>query len=748
MRQKICISVVLPLKLEWLPRYFVKEEDIKSGLIAKGTRVRVIFANKEYIGAVYETEASPDTDESKIKDIICVETKLSPVSDKEIELWKFVSSYYLCRIGEVYKAAYPSQRINDEKVLAALIEKKEEKRKETLKNIHLKIEKYEGRLIKKQEALLKARQAETKRKYEQAAEKIRIEIHELKNKLAAIEVQNKSEKEENPKIILSEAQQKAYDYLKEIFKQGRPALLKGLSGSGKTEIYIKMAAEVLNRGLSVLYMIPEIALGHQLEKRLGQAFGNRLLTVHSGKTQAQKREAAQKLRNGVYILLGTRSSVFLPYKDLGLIIVDEEHDTSYKQDSPSPRYNGRDTAIMLGKLHNCPVLLGSATPSLESIYNCKTERYGTAILEERFYKSSPVKVEIIDTKAERRKRGMNGRFSLKLIHRIRQTLDSGGQAMILHGKKAYSPIVQCEECGDIPKCPHCNVSLSYHKSSEALICHYCGHKEAYTGRCKKCGGEAQALGAGTERIEEEAASLFPDAVIARLDGEVSKNRSVENKIIKDFEEGKTNLLIGTRILTKGFDFKDLTLVAAIQADSITGVQDFRADEKALQMLEQFRGRCGRRNKNGIFIIQTSQPEHPVYKHLAYYKSDEDMINVLLNERRLFLYPPFSRIINIIIKDSNLIRLEALSSRLAKGIAELFSVRPSYFEIPAEASVCVTGPYSPTVDKIANEYIRHIRLLMKKNKDLHYNKKRLFRYISDFEKEKSYISHINIDVDPA
>lgn len=747
MEKKICISVILPLKLEWLPRYFVDEEDIKSGFITKGTRVRVIFSNKEYIGTVYEAGAAPDTDENKIKHIICVETMLPPVSGKEIELWTFVSSYYLCSIGEVYKAAYPSQRINDEKTLASLIEKKEEKRKENLSRLYLKIEKYEERLLKKQEILLKARQDDKKRQYEQAVEKIHIELNELKNKIADIKDSNKSENEEDAHIVLSEAQQKAYEHIKEIFEQGRPALLKGLSGSGKTEIYLKMAAEVLKQGRSVLYMIPEIALGHQLEERLRKAFGNRLLTVHSGKTQVQKREAAYKLRKQAYILLGTRSSVFLPYKDLGLVIVDEEHDTSYKQDSPSPRYNGRDTAIMLGKIHKCPVLLGSSTPSLESIYNCKTERFGIATLEERFYKNAPVKVEIIDTKAERRKRGMKGRFSLKLIHIIRQTLDRGEQAMILHSKKAYSPIIQCDECGDVPKCPHCNVSLSYHKSSETLLCHYCGHKEAYTGKCKKCGGAAQALGAGTERIEEEAAALFPDAVIARLDGEVSKNRTVENKIIKDFEEGKINLLIGTRILTKGFDFKNLTLAAAIQADSITGVQDFRADEKALQMLEQFRGRCGRRNKNGTFVIQTSQPEHPVYKHLAYSNTDEDMINSLLNERSLFLYPPFSRIINIIIKDSNLARLETLSSRLAKGVAKLFSVRSSYFESPSEASVCVTGPYSPAVDRIANEHIRHIRLLMRKDKDLHSNKKRLTRYISDFEKEKSYIAHINIDVDP-
>ena len=747
MEKKICISVILPLKLEWLPRYFADEEDIKSGFITKGTRVRVIFSNKEYIGTVYEAGAAPDTDENKIKHIICVETMLPPVSGKEIELWTFVSSYYLCSIGEVYKAAYPSQRINDEKTLASLIEKKEEKRKENLSKLYLKIEKYEERLLKKQEILLKARQADKKRQYEQAVEKIHIELNELKNKIADIKDSNKSENEEDAHIVLSEAQQKAYEHIKEIFEQGRPALLKGLSGSGKTEIYLKMAAEVLKQGRSVLYMIPEIALGHQLEERLRKAFGNRLLTVHSGKTQVQKREAAYKLRKEAYILLGTRSSVFLPYKDLGLVIVDEEHDTSYKQDSPSPRYNGRDTAIMLGKIHKSPVLLGSSTPSLESIYNCKTERFGIATLEERFYKNSPVKVEIIDTKAERRKRGMKGHFSLKLIRIIRQTLDRGEQAMILHSKKAYSPIVQCDECGDIPKCPHCNVSLSYHKSSETLLCHYCGHKEAYTGKCKKCGGAAQALGAGTERIEEEAATLFPDAVIARLDGEVSKNRTVENKIIKDFEEGKINLLIGTRILTKGFDFKNLTLAAAIQADSITGIQDFRADEKALQMLEQFRGRCGRRNKTGTFVIQTSQPEHPVYKHLAYSNTDEDMINSLLNERSLFLYPPFSRIINIIIKDSNLTRLETLSSRLAKGVAELFSVRASYFESPSEASVCVTGPYSPAVDRIANEHIRHIRLLMRKDKDLHSNKKRLARYISDFEKEKSYIAHINIDVDP-
>lgn len=747
LEQKVCISVILPLKLGWLPRYFADKEEVETGLISKGTRVRVLFSNKEYTGVVEETGAAPDTDEKKIRNIICAETRLPSVSEKEIEFWKFVSDYYLCTIGEVYKAAYPSQRITDEKILAGLTAKKEEKRIKFIDGLKIKIENLETRLLKKTEAACKARKPETKLKHEQEAEKIRQKIKEYKNSLDTKELTDKKEEPLHIEISLNKAQKKASDEIEAVFKQGKTALLKGVSGSGKTEIYMKKASEILKQGRSVLYMIPEITLGHQLEERLKSAFGYKLLTVHSGKTPVQRREAAHRLRSGAYITLGTRSSVFLPYKDLGLIIVDEEHDTSYKQDASSPRYNGRDAAIMLGRLHGCPVLLGSATPSLESIYNCKTGKYGAVFLNERFYRTAASEVEIIDTKAERRKRGMSGRFSLKLIHRIKQALECGEQVMLLHGNKAYSPIVQCDECGDIPKCPHCNVSLSYHKSKETLICHYCGHKEEYTGRCKKCGGITQALGAGTERIEEEAAALFPGAIIARLDGEISKSRATETKIIKDFEAGKIDILIGTRILTKGFDFKNLTLAAVIQADSITGFQDFRADEKALQMLEQFRGRCGRRDKKGHFIIQTSQPEHPVYKHLAIGETDKNLTKGLLSERSLFSYPPFSRIINIIIKDTNPARLELLSSRLAQGLYRLFSVRPSRFDIPKEASSCVTGPYSPTIDRIAKEYIRHIRLMLKKDKELYEKKKSLARHIEDFEKENSYPGHIIIDVDP-
>ena len=296
--------------------------------------------------------------------------------------------------------------------------------------------------------------------------------------------------------------------------------------------------------------------------------------------------------------------MFLPHHDLGLIVVDEEHDTSYKQDAPAPRYNGRDTALMLARIMGAEVLLGTATPSLESLYNCRSGRMDKVDLNCRYFGSADADVEIVDTRAERRKHGMSGNFSFKLIAHINDALAHGGQVLILRGRRAYSPAVQCSACGDIPRCPHCNVPLSWHRQEGILLCHYCGWREPYTGKCRKCGGDLEPLGSGTQRIEEEASALFPDARVARLDGDTAMEAGREEEIIRDFAKRSIDILIGTQILAKGFDFDGLSLVAVIQADSLLGQQDFRADERAVQLLEQFRGRSGRRGDKGLLVIQT------------------------------------------------------------------------------------------------------------------------------------------------
>lgn len=743
MRAKTYISIILPLKLEWEPCYSIPEE-ISPEDVATGDRVKVKFANKPYSGVVSAVGITPDTAASKIKDIEGIENELERILPEEIELWRRVSEYYLCTIGEVYKAAYPVSKINLEEAHAASLAKSRARKERLLDSMRLKVERIKERLRKKEELESKAKEGtKTKVRLGEEAAKIRQELATAAEALEAAERTAASENcshaveasgHENP-IILSEAQKEADRQIQEAFKAKKPVLLNGITGSGKTEIYIKRAHEAIRRGGNVLYLLPEIALSRQLEDRLSEHFGERLLVFHSAETAVSRRNTAEIMRSGNgYIVLGTRSSLFLPHHDLGLIIVDEEHDSSYKQDSPAPRYNGRDTALMLSQIHGCNILLGSATPSLEELYNCGCGRHALVGLRERYHGTEDSDIEIIDTKAERRKRGMCGNFSRKLISHIQTALNNGEQVMILRSRRAWAPSLQCDECGEIPKCPHCNVSMSMHKSGgqEVMLCHYCGKQMPYTGKCQKCSGTLKALGAGTQKIEEEVAALFPQARIARLDRDTAQNKSYGTQTIREFGKGNIDILIGTQMLTKGFDFGGLSLVAVITADTFLGIQDFRADEKALQTLEQFRGRCGRRGRKGLFVIQTSQPEHPVYSMIGTERaSGADMS--LLQERKDFDFPPYTRIIEISIRD----RFEDRAERHASALAQSLRIRFG-----------VTGPYAPVVDKVADQHIRVIRISMKKDKNLSMNKKTLTRIVQEFEKNRKYEGHLTVNVDPA
>ncbi len=742
------ISVILPLKLEWEPCYSLPEG---ISQVEIGDRVKVVFANKEYSGVVSATGISPETDPGKIKPILHVEKEMDRVLPQEIELWRNVAQYYLCSTGEVYKAAYPSGKVNMEEARAAARSKVRERRERLIESIEGKIGKLKARLTKKEEQHAKARKDSSKATYASEIDKIKEDIRLAEEALAAtlgtaLSHDTKTVEQEQKGLELTEAQQKAYDGIRKGFINGMPVLLHGVTGSGKTEIYTKLAREAMASGRNVLYLVPEIALSRQLEDRLYRYFGERLIVFHSGESAASRRNAAEVIRQSAktgegYIVLGTRSSLFLPHNGLGLIIVDEEHDNSYKQDSPAPRYNGRDTALMLHRIHGCDIILGSATPSLEEVYNCQTGKHALVELNERFHGSENADIEIIDTKAERRKRGMNGNFSRKLIDHINSTLEDGGQVMILRSRRSWAPVMQCDSCGEIVRCPHCNVSLSYHKEGR-MRCHYCGYSEPYKGSCRKCNGSLINLGAGTQKIEEEAAALFPDARIARLDSDTAQNKAYEAKTIKGFSNGEIDILIGTQIVAKGFDFSNLSLVAVIAADGLLGMQDFRADEKALQLLEQFRGRCGRRERKGLFVIQTSQPEHPVYQKIA--NNEVSSLNIeLMLERKDFNFPPYSRITEITIKDTFEDRAERMAMRLGNILRKNFE--------PAGAPViggAVTGPYAPVVDKIADQHIRTIRLSLKKDRQLAANKESVRTIIREFEKNQKYDGHITINVDPS
>lgn len=753
-----------------------------------GDRVRVNFAGKEYVGVVSMADAGKQAEEmgivDKVKPILGMAEGLEPVTKEEIELWRQIAEYYLCTVGEVYKAAYPAQKVEKEVVQARQEALKVEREEKNRTKIADKIKRLEERAEKKAELAAKARKSESRERYLAEKEMLEGEIGLLVRELTStvgelcrttgsvtgygdsvtyhqdeepiggsiIETSEGTEKE----ISLSAAQEEAYSKIKEIFAKGKPALLHGVTGSGKTEIYLKLAQETLAMGKNVLYLVPEIALSRQLEDRISETFPE-LLVFHSGETMSRKREVATVLRHAGepaegkgYVVLGTRSAIFLPHKNLGLVIVDEEHDTSYKQDSPAPRYNGRETAIMMAKIFGANVILGSATPSLESLYNCSVGRYGLVTLNKRFYDAADSDIEIIDTIAERRKNGMIGNFSRKLIEHIGKCLGEHRQVLILRERRAYSPIVQCQECGDIPKCRCCNVSLSLHRradGSERLVCHYCGRVYEYTGKCHKCGGELKPLGSGTQKIEEEASKLFPNARIARLDSDTAQSRKYETDTIRKFSNGEIDILIGTRMVAKGFDFSGLSLVAVLQADSILGQEDYRADERGLQLLEQFRGRCGRRGEKGLFVIQTSQPEHPVYQSIDGKLDENGTMARFLGERKLFGYPPYSRVIGVVIKDYNQARVDLLSRDLGEYLRGALAVKVS-FAPGVQNGPNVIGPYSPAIDKISNQNIRQIRVLLPKDRSLARNKETLAAAVERFEKEKKYSGHIALDVDPA
>lgn len=812
------ISVIVPLKLEWEPVYalggavkeFCTTHGKESRDVAVGDRVRLRFAGKEYVAVVSGVNVNPTTAPDKVKTVEEV-FDWPAVGMEEIELWRQIASYYMCSIGEVYKMAYPSM-----KMIASGMSRnaKAELRAQRDYEKHLlRIGRIKERIERREEQLRRA-------KKESVIERLKAEIAELNGQLSSLsdaEIAGNGEKlasgsenaeaqsygaterfEDSDTLVLSPSQLEAYGKIEEAFQAGKPALLQGVTGSGKTEIYTKLAQEAIeDSGKNVLYLVPEIALSRQLEERLEKYFPGKLLVYHSGLTPGErqgvmksvehKADEAQSRKNG-HILLGTRSALFLPHHDLGLVIVDEEHDSSYKQDSPAPRYNGRDVALMLAAEHHCNILLGSATPSFESLYNCACGRFRQITLNERFHGEGNTDVVLIDTNAERKKRGMVGSISRKLIEVLKNTLETGGQAMVLRARKSYATTVQCSECGAIIRCPHCNVSLNLQKSRGRLVCNHCGYTTAWSEHIphprpnmpdtsglgharvlngngagqtaqQLCNGPLIAFGAGTEKIEEELKTIFPERTVARLDSDTSAKAGWQKKVLKDFADRKIDILLGTQMLTKGFDFDNLSLVAVLQADSLLGQQDFRADEKAVQLLEQFRGRCSRRGQEGTFVIQTAQPEHPVYQMLLsenrrtpfQYESvsDEqfptpvtaaDYKTGLLEERQAFHYPPYTRIINIILRDEKLERLDRLAGTLSLVLRGAGT-------FPGQG-VEVTPTFAPAVDKLRDEYIRIIRISLPKDRNLSANKSALGRLIRSFATERKYDSHITIDVDPS
>ncbi len=713
-------SVILPVKYSGEILYFLPE--IFAANV--GSRVKVDLAGKIYTGVVSKIlpqeeipAYSPDGKEIQYKPILAVE-EVPPVLPTEILLWERVAQYYMCTTGEVYKAAYPALQVKQESV----------KPRKTVEHFLQEVE--------------------------------------------------KESSSATPTPQLSGIQQEAFNKIKASYTDapGKPVLLRGVTGSGKTEIYITLALEQLRQGKNVLYMVPEIAISKQLQSRLKKVFGERLLTFHSKQTAAEKarihkilqynaahsngtpaaltavsqasepvtanktaEQTSHAATNSATIILGTRSSLFLPFGNLGLVIVDEEHDSSYKQTEPAPRYQAKDTAIMLAQLHEANVLLGSATPSYESEYNCISGKFTLVELTEKYFGAITPQVEIIDTIYAMKTRQMVGNFSQKLINEIRKTVEEGYQVLIFRNRRSYSPIVECQECGAIPKCPHCNVHLSYHKYNYTLRCHYCNYIAHFTGVCNNCGTSTfKYKGAGTEKLEEELATLFPNMAIARYDADITKSKKTEEQTIKDFAEGKINILVGTQMISKGFDFERLKLVAVVQADTILGIQDFRADEKATQLFSQLMGRTGRRGVQGKLIIQTNQKDHPVLAKLHTHNLPDSnslppLTAQLLRERQEFQFAPFVRMVKIIVKHKDAGKLDELCREIQVKLSGRKNLE--YKEL--------AGPFTPVIDKVRGEFIKCFYVKFARNSRLAQNKLALQECIKEIKGNQAII----LDVDP-
>ncbi|MGM9760215.1 MAG: primosomal protein N', partial [Parabacteroides sp.] len=500
-----------------------------------------------------------------------------------------------------------------------------------------------------------------------------------------------------PLVPLSQPQQKAYEDILQEFRTKEVCLLQGVTSSGKTEIYMHLIAEVLRLGRQVLYLLPEIALTTQITERIARVFGDRLLVYHSKFSDNERVEVWNRLlvSQEPLVVLGVRSSLFLPFHDLGLVIVDEEHETSYKQQDPAPRYHARNAAIVLANMHGGKTLLGSATPSIDSYYNARTGKYGWVRLTTRYGDYRLPEMIPVDIKELRRKKIMKETlFSPLLVEKIRATLARGEQVILFQNRRGFAPVVECRSCGWVPHCVNCDVSLTYHKYRNELVCHYCGYKIWLPPVCPSCHEkEIRMMGFGTEKVEEEIQSLFPEVRVARLDMDSARTRSAYERIIQDFERGKTQILIGTQMLSKGLDFDHVTLVGILNADSLMNFPDFRAHERAFQLMVQVSGRAGRRDKPGQVILQTSQPEHPLIQWVCRFAYQE-MVDGQLAERSQFHYPPYYRLIVLHLRSRNEEVLQQLSMRYAEKLRERLGPR-------------VLGPVTPPITRVQTLHLRQI-----------------------------------------
>lgn len=542
---------------------------------------------------------------------------------------------------------------------------------------------------------------------------------------------------ENPIEELNDAQNQALIEIKSGFNEKKPVLLHGITGSGKTHIYSHLIKEVLDKRQQILYLLPEIALTSQLITRLQEYFGKKLLVSHSKFTNNERVEIYQAIASGEsYLIVGTRSAIFQPLKHLGLIIVDEEHESSFKQHEPAPRFNARDTALYIAHKRQVPIILGSATPAIESTFNAQHSKYRLVSLTKRHNHSKLPKIEVVDMKLQKKQKRIRGIFSDTLIEAIADAKKEGKQTILFQNKKGYVPVLECNVCAWTPKCQNCDISLTYYKYQENLRCHYCGFKQEVVNQCVTCGNKGiELIGYGTERIEDELSLYLPDLSIRRMDYNTTRLKNAHTKIINEFASGKIDVLIGTQMVAKGLDFENVTTVGILNADHIINFPDFRSNERAYSLITQVAGRAGRKKDLGKVYLQTSMPDHPIIQKIL----DHDYVGMYendLNEREKFNYPPFYRLIQITIKHKDALELYKLG-----GIAK--NKLSTYF------GASLLGPEKPYVGKIRNWYILNFVLkIPNQGGPIKAQKSKLLQAIHQLEKTKEFNkARVIIDVDP-
>lgn len=803
------IEVVLPLAVAKTFTYQVSEAEFD--FVQIGMRVAVPFGKTKIYTALIVGKHNTPPQLYQPKEIHQILDEKPIVNELQIQHWNWVADYYMCTIGDVFKAAVPSgfilesetqllpkevenlpdHQLKDDEylILEALRHQSSITLQEVVKILGKKTviptinsllskgaialheemtEQYKPKLVRyiklhviyhQQEHLVELleilsrapKQRELVLHYFQlhVRERKPIAVKELMESSGASiavikalidkdvfeeyyihEDRVQFEKKEDASFELSLAQAAAFSAIEKGFQQQNVMLLHGVTASGKTEIYIKLIEQFLKEEQQqVLFLLPEIALTAQLVQRLTAYFGNQIAVFHSKYSNNERIEVWNNLlqnSENARVVIGVRSALFLPFSDLGLIVVDEEHEQTFKQKDPAPRYHARDAAVVLAKLHNAKVLLGSATPSLESYYNVKTGKYGLVELKERYGNVVLPEIQLIDLKDKYFRKRMTGHFSDVLLENIKETVHNGEQVILFQNRRGFSPYVECLTCGHVPHCPNCDVSLTYYKYKNQLKCHYCGYNIANPTHCHSCNSlDLNAKGFGTEQIEQELGRLFPDKKIGRMDQDTTRGKFGFEKIIDSFKNREFDILVGTQMLAKGLDFDNVTLVGILNADNLLNQPDFRAYERAFQLLTQVSGRAGRKEKKGKVLIQTYNPYHNTIQQVV--NNDyAAMFQEQLYERKNFKYPPFYRIIRLTLKHKDY-------DKLKEGSLWMYNVLKQHLNIP------VLGPEEPMVSKIRNEYLRTILVKIPAENHLGKTKKTIQKILNSFEAVSHYRS---------